>query len=195
MILTNAAERYISQNIHSAGYLLLSGAFSRNLRLAKKHLERIGSYGAIIHDLSEEAFDEILAAEYTEIRAGGGLVINKNDQVLLILRRGYWDLPKGKLDAGENIETCAVREVQEETGIQHIDLGAKIKTTHHIYEIENQCVLKATDWYLMKTNDTLLIPQIDEGIIMARWANKIEAAFLLKNSYPAIRTMVDEYFS
>jgi 8-oxo-dGTP pyrophosphatase MutT (NUDIX family) len=51
------------------------------------------------------------------IKAGGGIVVNEQNEVLLIYRRGKWDLPKGKLDDGETIEECALREVKEETGL------------------------------------------------------------------------------
>ena len=47
----------------------------------------------------------------------GGLVINNNSKVLFIYRKNKWDLPKGKLDDGENLEEAAIREVVEETGL------------------------------------------------------------------------------
>src|SRR5439155_18933695 len=54
--------------------------------------------------------------ELTLIQAAGGFV-HTDEQLLLIFRRGKWDLPKGKLDEGETLEACAVREIQEETGV------------------------------------------------------------------------------
>ncbi len=41
------------------------------------------------------------------IKAGGGLVINEKGEILFMFRRGKWDLPKGKLDPGESLESCA----------------------------------------------------------------------------------------
>ena len=57
-----------------------------------------------------------------QIIAAGGLVTNPHHEILWIFRRGFWDLPKGKLEEGETIQTCALREVQEETGIHKLQL-------------------------------------------------------------------------
>mgnify|MGYP003148665844 FL=1 len=35
-----------------------------------------------------------------KVKAGGGLVINKEGKLLFIFRKGIWDLPKGKMDFG-----------------------------------------------------------------------------------------------
>jgi 8-oxo-dGTP pyrophosphatase MutT (NUDIX family) len=69
----------------------------------------------------------------SQIIAAGGLVTNPKGEILWIFRRGFWDLPKGKLDEGETIQTCAVREVAEETGISNIQLHEMLCFTNHLY--------------------------------------------------------------
>jgi 8-oxo-dGTP diphosphatase len=51
----------------------------------------------------------------------------RGTEVVLVHRKRYddWSLPKGKLEAGESLPACAVREVQEETGVS-IRLGAPL---------------------------------------------------------------------
>ncbi len=70
-----------------------------------------------------------------KVIAGGALVWRKSGrtlEVLLIHRPRYddWSWPKGKLDAGEHILTCAVREVAEETGL-NVQLGLPLPTVRY----------------------------------------------------------------
>ena len=105
-------------------------------------------------------------------KAGGGVVFNEQDEVLAIHRMGYWDLPKGKQDEGETMEATALREVQEETGVEHLELGDFICNTYHTYRSRsNKRILKWTAWYKMKTTDTELTPQEEEDIDLAVWVD------------------------
>lgn len=127
------------------------------------------------------------------IQAGGGVVINEKEQVLMIYRREKWDLPKGKLDPDETIAECAIREVMEETGLQFITLEKKLITTVHEYIEKSQLIQKETHWYLMHastdTNQTL-IPQIEEDIEKIEWVDKKDIARYLQNSYPTIQKVL-----
>lgn len=127
------------------------------------------------------------------IQAGGGVVINEKEQVLMIYRREKWDLPKGKLDPNETIAECAIREVMEETGLQFITLEKKLITTMHEYIEKSQLIQKETHWYLMHastdTNQTL-IPQIEEDIEKIEWVDKKDINRYLQNSYPTIQKVL-----
>jgi len=115
----------------------------------------------------------------TPIIAAGGIVINPNKEILWIFRRGFWDLPKGKLDPNETIEACAIREVMEETGISNLVLGDLILTTKHQYHdiYFNSDVEKTTYWYLMTTDQLQEgIPQTEEDIEAIAWVKKTDLA-------------------
>jgi 8-oxo-dGTP pyrophosphatase MutT (NUDIX family) len=60
-------------------------------------------------------------------------------------------LPKGKLEFNEDIAECAVREVEEECGIDDVSIESKLLQTYHTYTIEGKMILKETHWYLMKS--------------------------------------------
>jgi 8-oxo-dGTP pyrophosphatase MutT (NUDIX family) len=127
--------------------------------------------------------------EKTKIIAGGGLVLNEAGELLLIFRRGKWDLPKGKLDEGESIEDCAVREVMEETGITGITLGKLIGISYHEYfdTYINQDVIKETHWFAMQVDGVQnLVPQTEEDILEIRWVKGDALAACLENSYDTV---------
>ncbi len=124
---------------------------------------------------------------FTLIKAGGGLVKNKAGEILLIFRRGKWDLPKGKLEENETIEQCAKREVEEETGLQQLEVGKLLGITYHTYIEFGKPILKESHWYGMKaTGDEKLIPQTEEDITEIIWAKKEDFKKYLLNTFPTI---------
>lgn len=128
-----------------------------------------------------------LCAEFKEVNAAGGLVRNRRNDYLLISRNGKWDLPKGHQEAGENIEVTALREVQEETGVQELELGELICVTDHCYLRDGLWHLKHTWWYdMLYTAPVDLIPQREEDISKAAWVAKSSLPPFLKNTYPSI---------
>jgi 8-oxo-dGTP pyrophosphatase MutT (NUDIX family) len=132
------------------------------------------------------------------IIAAGGIVVNPNNEILWIFRRGFWDLPKGKLDPGETIETCAVREVMEETGIKSLQLQGLIVTTKHQYHDPylNEPVEKTTYWYKMST-DILQkgLPQTEEDISEIAWVKKEALSPYLDNTYDTIKDVIAVFIS
>ena len=133
-----------------------------------------------------------------EIIAAGGLVFNEEAHLLLIFRRGKWDLPKGKADEGETIEATAMREVMEETGLQQLQLIKSAGTTLHTYFDQwlQEDVIKKTYWFVMHADGSQkLIPQTEEDITDIRWVPLKEVPELLKNSFDTIREITGLFFS
>jgi 8-oxo-dGTP pyrophosphatase MutT (NUDIX family) len=127
------------------------------------------------------------------IQAAGGLVHTNNDELLLIFRRGKWDLPKGKLDEGEDLETCAIREIAEETGLWHLEAEAPLCITYHTYHHKGKHVLKESHWYLVlgDSND-VFVPQTDEDIEQCLWVRTSELAPYLENTHGSIMDVVEK---
>lgn len=121
-------------------------------------------------------------------RAGGGVVLNDQKEVLAIHRMGYWDLPKGKKEEGETIKQTAIREVQEETGLKNLSLGDFICDTYHTYRTTSgKRILKWSTWYKMTSEQEVLIPQKEEDIDLAIWIPIDE----LKEKKPIYKNILD----
>lgn len=124
---------------------------------------------------------------YKDVTAGGGLVRDSFGNCLMIYRNGVWDLPKGHMEEGEDIRKTALREVQEETGLQVLELGELICITEHTYLRDGISHLKHTWWYDMLCPDpNETIPQTEEGIAKAEWIPVSELPHFLKDTYPNI---------
>ena len=125
------------------------------------------------------------------VKAGGGIVTNFKMETLFIFRRNKWDLPKGKMDQGESIEKTAIREVEEETGIQNLVISSFFMDTYHIFKKENKYFLKETSWFNMKSDyEGDLNPELSEGITKAVWKSK-EKIKKIKNTFPNIKLLLE----
>lgn len=129
------------------------------------------------------------------IQAAGGVVTyghGLNQRILLMFRRGVWDLPKGKVDPGETWEEAAIREVVEETGIAPPVICESIGSTLHHYHLNGQAIDKTTHWYWMEaSSDVLGQPQTEEGITEVQWATLQEAHDLV--GFDNLRLVLDTF--
>jgi 8-oxo-dGTP pyrophosphatase MutT (NUDIX family) len=140
--------------------------------------------GILYYDNIKQAFD-VLKQQFILIQAAGGLVLNTRNEILLIFRRGKWDLPKGKLDEGETLEQCAVREIREETGID-VEIQSPLVITYHTYRERGEYILKESHWFLMKTHQTDFQPQIEEDIEACEWVAPYNLASYTSNIHASI---------
>jgi 8-oxo-dGTP pyrophosphatase MutT (NUDIX family) len=130
--------------------------------------------------------------EFTVIQASGGMVYSFDKKVLLIFRRGKWDLPKGKLDDGEDLVECALREVREETGLDFLNYLDFISISYHTYYENDNHILKESHWYLLEGNEKeLLIPQTDEDIENCEWVAIKDLPPYLENAPSSVIDVVE----
>jgi 8-oxo-dGTP pyrophosphatase MutT (NUDIX family) len=129
---------------------------------------------------------------YKIIEAAGGVVFNEKGEVLLIFRLKTWDLPKGKIEKGETPKVAAVREIQEETGLNVVELGDFICHTYHTYEHKGKRILKKTYWYKMTTAEEKLTPQYSEDIEQAEWRDLSIFLQSKPTIYPSILEVLRE---
>jgi len=167
--------------------------FLKSVNLSKviRELNRTSLKEArLIHKKEEKLLKKFLK-KLPNVVAGGGKVLNDKGEVLFIYRNDKWDLPKGKTEKKENIETTAIREVEEETGVKGLEITKPLETTYHIFKRNGRYRIKITYWFEMKTSyNGKLIPEEKEGITKVAWLNEKEIPKVLSNSYANIRELI-----
>jgi 8-oxo-dGTP pyrophosphatase MutT (NUDIX family) len=116
-----------------------------------------------------------------EEKSAGGVVVRTTDgeppRVLLIRDPyGKWGLPKGHLEEGEGTEEAALREVNEETGLEDLELGVDLGEIDWTFRRERRLVHKFCRFYLMTSQVGEARPEQSEGITECRWLSLAEAA-------------------
>lgn len=116
--------------------------------------------------------------------------MHDGEALFLLIRDSYrnWGFPKGHLEAGELPADAAVREVQEETGLNELQLAGEIETIDWFFRFRGKLVHKICHFYLMRTDNTRTVPQRAEGITACRWARFDEATKLV--SYANARAVL-----
>ena len=180
---------------HSSKEILISN-YSGKIKNIFNYLDMFEKSSRIkqcyIHFDDYGRLKEDFISVFRKVPAGGGLVMNEKEEILFIFRRGYWDLPKGKIDEGETKKEAALREVKEETGVKGLELGSKLIVTNHTYKDKKKrrCI-KKSHWYKMSCKDQILIPQVEEDIIEAKWMTLSEFDELGGPVYKSISDVLD----
>ncbi len=128
------------------------------------------------------------------IESAGGLVCNDDNCILMIFKRGKWDLPKGRVE-GDDYQASALREVKEETGlnINKLVITGVLVPTWHTTSHGMQKYLKKTHWFLMHYNGHFddVKPQVEEGIIECRWVHLCDLGQYREKIHPRINYVVE----
>lgn len=188
--------------------LISSDASQSNKNFAKvisteKETEEFAANPAIFYDgitnvnvlvVTKEPYNVLTSfLEHQEIiLAGGGIVWNENNELLMIYRRGHWDLAKGKIEVKEKIIDGAVREVEEETGVKIKSVNENAIHTYHAYKLKGRNCIKETSWYEMKAKDgqNKLVPQTEEDIEDVRWVKRTDLKKYQAGCYPLIWDLI-----
>ena len=116
------------------------------------------------------------------VRAAGGIVWRRaggGREVLLVYRRSHddWSFPKGKVEPGESEEVCALREVEEETGLR-CTLGAPLGVVEYR---DRRGRPKTVRYWLMdvEAGEFVAGDEVDE----LRWLGRNDAVELLTNEH------------
>jgi ADP-ribose pyrophosphatase YjhB (NUDIX family) len=133
-------------------------------------------------------------SKFKKIKAAGGIV-KSGDKQLFIKRNGKWDIPKGKMEKGEKPRETAIREIQEECGLEGVlTIESKLMKTYHCYFMYEQSVLKKTTWFILNYEGSNEVQaQAEEGITEVVWLKKNQLSKVKKNTYSSVRDVLEYY--
>jgi 8-oxo-dGTP pyrophosphatase MutT (NUDIX family) len=187
LFLCNEIDETIRPYAHHDDALFIDELNSHTIKTMIHEMQLPAVHAGIFFHPDLEELKKAFFKKFTLVKAAGGLVLNEKKEILLIFRRGKWDMPKGKLDKGEKLEDCAIREVEEETGLKKVELISPFTITYHTYHEGTKFILKESHWYIMKVDgEQELIPQTEEDILEIKWVKENDLDKYKKESFPSV---------
>jgi len=188
--LTAEVEPYV----HHDDAVFIDELNSHTVKTMIHEMESPEVHAGVFYHRDMDALRKAFFKKFSVVTAAGGLVRNPHGELLLIFRRGKWDLPKGKAGKNEKLEDTALREVREETGVTDLILDRPLGTTYHTYHEGSRHILKESHWWLMASQgEGRLKPQTEEDITDIKWLRRSELAPYLDKSFPLIRDLLQGY--
>ena len=196
LFLCDAVDETIQPYIHHDDAVFIDELNSHTVNSMIHEMEQPGIHAGVFYHASLEELKKAFFKKFSLILAAGGLVQNEKKEILIIFRRGKWDLPKGKLDKGEKLEDCAVREVEEETGLRNVKLISPLIITYHTYYEGTRFILKESHWYNMNVKgDQQLVPQTTEDIHEIKWVARAAIEKYFPECFPSVIDVIIKFIN
>ena len=195
VILCNEIDKELNEILHHPDAVFVDEISSRAIKSLLHEIKKNEFHAGVIWHTDLEKLKQSFFKNFTVIEAAGGIVQNEKKEILFIHRLGKWDLPKGKIEIGEKPETCALREVTEETGVKGLTLKKKTGETYHVYDEFGKHFLKICHWYYITSPSTQkLIPQTIEDITEVKWVKTKDIKVPMEHTYPSIKDILRRFF-
>jgi 8-oxo-dGTP pyrophosphatase MutT (NUDIX family) len=192
LFLTSEIGKELEEYLHHDDTVLIDEFNSHTVKamLHEMELPRIHA-GVFVHE-DVDALLKAFKKKLVLVKAAGGFVHTNDNEILLIFRRGKWDLPKGKLDEGEDLQTCAIREIKEETGLMNPVAEQPLCITYHTYHEFGKHILKESHWYLVRSDKQAnFLPQQEEDIDICKWVPVSDLASYMDNTHASIIDVIN----
>jgi 8-oxo-dGTP pyrophosphatase MutT (NUDIX family) len=195
LFLCDAVNETIEPFIHHDDAVFIDELNAHSVKSMIHEMQEPNVHAGVFYHPDLEELKKAFYKKFTIIQAGGGLVRNDEKKVLMIFRRGKWDLPKGKLDKKESIEDCAIREVKEETGLSRLNLQSPLMVTYHTYHEAARFILKESHWFNMNASgNEKLVPQTEEQIQEIKWVRPDDLEDYFDKSFPSVVDVLKSAF-
>lgn len=192
LFITNQITKELEEYLHHEDTVFIDEFNIHTVKAMLHEIEQPRVLRGVFLHTDVEAVLNAFKKKLSLVLAAGGLVHTPENDFLLIFRKGKWDLPKGKLDAHEDLETCAVREIKEETGLESVQLEQPLCVTYHTYHEAGKHILKESHWYWLKSEkQPFFLPQTEEDIEKCEWVPTDKLAPYMDATYPSIIDVVE----
>jgi 8-oxo-dGTP pyrophosphatase MutT (NUDIX family) len=191
LFLCDRIDDVIQPHVHHDDGIFIDELNAHTVKTIIHEMQQPQVHAGVFYHADLDELRKAFQKKFTVVQAAGGLVGNEHDQILMIFRRGRWDFPKGKLDRGEKLEDCAVREVEEETGLRNVKLLFPLTVTYHTYHEGTRHILKESHWFSMTVaGEQNLSPQTEEDISDIKWIDKKELNSYVEKTFPLISDII-----
>jgi len=195
VFLCDEIDKELNEILHHPDAVFVDEVSPQAIKSMLHEIKKEEFHAGVLWNADLEKLKKAFFKNFTVIEAAGGIVQNNNKELLFIYRLGKWDLPKGKLEKGEKLEDCAMREVTEETGVKDLTLRKKTGETCHVYDEYGKHFLKVSHWFYMTCPaNQHLVPQKEENITDIKWVKTIDIKEPMKNTYPSIKNILGVFF-
>ncbi|MEN9570424.1 MAG: hypothetical protein RL172_1655 [Bacteroidota bacterium] len=189
--LCDEIDTTLNELLHHPDAVFIDELSSAALKSLLHEIAKDEFHAGVVWNSDLEKLKKAFFKNFTLVEAAGGIVQNEEKELLFIHRLGKWDLPKGKMEKGEKPAECAIREVEEETGVKHLLLHEKVGDTYHTYNAFGKHFLKITYWYYLTCPSAQqLTPQREEDITGIKWVSSLHIKEPLQNTYPSIKDIL-----
>lgn len=193
--LCDEIDKELNEKLHHPDAVFIDEISTAAIKSLFHEIIKEEFHAGIIWNADLEKLKKAFFKHFQLIEAAGGIVQNDKKEILFIYRLDKWDLPKGKMEKGEDPKTCAVREVEEETGVTNLKVKKKAGETYHTYNAFGKHFLKITHWFYMTCSaKQTLVPQIEEDITEIKWIKTKDIKEPMSNTYPSIKDILSIFF-
>jgi ADP-ribose pyrophosphatase YjhB (NUDIX family) len=193
--LCDEIDKELNEILHHPDAVFIDEISGPAIKSLLHEIKKDEFHAGVLWNTDLEKLKKAFFKHFQLIEAAGGIVQNDKKEILFIYRLDKWDLPKGKVEKGEDFEQCAIREVKEETGVTGLTLKNKTGETYHTYNAFGKHYLKISHWYYMTCLKTqTLVPQTEENITAIRWVKTKNMEEPLANTYASIKDILDKFF-
>jgi 8-oxo-dGTP pyrophosphatase MutT (NUDIX family) len=194
VFLCDAIHPELNEILHHPDAVFIDEITNPAIKSLLHEIKKEEFHAGVMLDKDLDKLKKEFFKHFTLIEAAGGIVQNNKKEILFIYRLDKWDLPKGKMEKHEKPGECAIREVEEETGVTQLTIKKKLGETYHTYDAYGKHFLKTTYWYHMTcAGEQKLVPQTEEDITAIKWIDKKNIKEPLANTYPSIKDILGKF--